>query len=93
MEAILILLCALLLGTPVFIIGWHEEMKRHLINLAISYACLVIGIVILVIIIEQNTYRFLLDNPNPYHKEYTYKQLPDSSFVKVDSVYVKTKKK
>ena len=35
----------------------------------------------------------LCDKPNPYHKEYVYKQLPSGQYVKTDSVYVKTKKK
>ena len=39
-------------------------------------------------IIERQTEKKLLDRPNPYKKEYTYKQI-DSEFVAIDSTYIK----
>lgn len=35
----------------------------------------------------------LCDRPNPYRKEYIYKQLPSGQYVKTDSIYVRTKGK
>ena len=39
-------------------------------------------------IIERTTEKALLDRPNSYKKEYTYKQI-DSEFVAIDSTYIK----
>ena len=82
-------------GVLLFIAGQKSrEMKgRHL------YLLIILGWVLLqagstVDRVEgiTKTYKKVLDSPNPYEKQYIYKENPlTGDFVVIDSVYVKTK--
>jgi hypothetical protein len=62
-----------------------KEWMRACCVIAIFIGMFLWGVYIMI-----NTYKDALDR-NPYEKEYVYKQSPDGSMVKYDSLYVRKK--
>jgi formate hydrogenlyase subunit 3/multisubunit Na+/H+ antiporter MnhD subunit len=89
---LMVFLTATLLATPLLIIANEDKMRRHTVKLLTSVVSLFAAIMIIVVFATYSGYRYVLDNPNPFYKEYVYHQNPDGEMVKVDSIYVKTKK-
>jgi len=77
---------------PVFLLDTEDKvitMKKRLMSIFFMQ----IMFALFVLTYSNMVKKELCDKPNPYHKEYVYKQLPSGQYVKTDSVYVKTKKK
>jgi hypothetical protein len=64
--------------------GFSGGVRTALIAISLAGAMLMAAGVMI------STYKDALDS-NPYKKEYVYKQAPDGSMVKYDSLYVKKK--
>ena len=56
----------------------------------VGYLSLCLFIMSLCLLVEKNAINNTLDGK--YHREYTYKKVNDSTFVKIDSSYVEVKK-
>jgi hypothetical protein len=92
MEGLIPFIAAAFILVPVYIIEWDDNIKRIGLKVFISIICILIGTIILMVSVDISTKKSLLDQPNPYHKEYVYHQKPDGTMVKVDSIYIKTNK-
>ena len=84
------ILCAMPIGILISVVDFEKIKKQTFFKAFASWA---IGLVSIALLLTISTQKELLDNPNPYHKEYTYKQLPSGEYVKTDSSYVRIKNK